>query len=60
MQQQEAATPSAVLVAFRRLIGSVRFARYSAQELATASDSLLVGTLGDLDGRVEGNGPCRR
>src|SRR5262245_17190700 len=36
----------------RQLIGSVRFARYSAQELATASPSLSVGTLGGLDGRA--------
>src|SRR5262249_59033151 len=44
----------------RQLIGSVRFARSSAQELATASHSLSVGTLCGLDGRTEGNGPHRR
>jgi len=59
-RRQEAVNPSATLVASRRLIGSVRFARYSAQELATASPSLSVGTLGGLDGRTEGNGPHRR
>jgi hypothetical protein len=35
----------------------VRFARYSAQELATASRSLSVANLGGLDGRTEGDGP---
>src|SRR5262249_28767334 len=44
----------------RQLIGSVRFARYSSQELATASHSLTVGTLCGLEGRTEGNGPHRR
>ena len=35
---------------------AVRFARYSARELATASHSLLVRTFGDLDRRTTGNG----
>src|SRR6516225_1605023 len=42
------------------MIGPVRFARYSAQELATASDSLLVGLFGDLDRRTTGSGLRRR
>jgi hypothetical protein len=36
---------------------SVRFARYSAQELAAASESLLFGTVGDIDHGSRANGP---
>ena len=39
---------------------SVRFARYSAQELAAASESLLFGTVGDTDQRIQGNWATRR
>src|SRR6266851_3477557 len=39
---------------------SVRFARYSAQELAAASESLLFGTVGDIDQRIPGNWATRR
>src|SRR6266699_2328590 len=41
-------------------IRSVRFARYSAQELAAASESLLFGTVGDIDQRIPGNWATRR
>jgi hypothetical protein len=34
----------------------VRFALYSAQELAAASESLLVDTFGDVDRRTPGDG----
>src|ERR1700733_928736 len=39
---------------------SVRFARYSAQEVAAASESLLFGTLGDIDQRIPGIWATRR
>jgi hypothetical protein len=39
---------------------SVRFALYSAPELAAASESLLVGTVGDIDRRIPGNWATRR
>ncbi len=35
---------------------SLRFARYSAQELAAASESLLFGTVGDIDHGSRANG----
>jgi hypothetical protein len=38
---------------------SVRFARYSAQELAAASESLLFRTVGDIDQRIPGNWATR-
>src|SRR5262249_29791763 len=43
-----------------RWIRPVPFARYSAQELATASESLFVGTFGDVDRRTADNGLRRR
>jgi hypothetical protein len=33
---------------------NVLFARYSAQELAAASESLLFGIVGDIDQRISG------
>jgi hypothetical protein len=38
--------------AYQQRFQSVRFARYGAQELAAASDSLLFGAIGDT-GRIE-------
>jgi len=38
----------------------VRFARYSALELAIPSDGPLVSTFGDVDRRINGNGLRRR
>ena len=41
-----------VLRACQQYIRSVRFARYSAQELTAASESLLFGTVGDIDRHI--------
>jgi len=45
-----------VLLSMRAGLRSVRFARYSAQELAAASESLLFGTVGDIDYGSRANG----
>jgi hypothetical protein len=49
-----------VLRTCQQRIRSVRFARYSAQELTAASESLLFGTVGDIDQRIPGNWATRR
>lgn len=41
-----------VLRTCQQRIRSVRFVRYSAQELVAASESLLFGTVGDIDRRI--------
>jgi hypothetical protein len=45
-----------VLRTCQQRIQSVLFARYSAQELAAASESLLFGTVGDIDRRIRAIG----